>query len=589
MLFLDFLSAASSQDSQKTLLHTEEVSTGEVSMQAGLLSYPVNLCEDPESDNGIKERHSLAEKQTIPNEAQRNEETTSTSSVSQGIEVQLTELNSDSLAESWSPPAVVPLGCIYRKEASAPLLNSELVAAAKSNSVLSKLEEKQTSNTEKQRPLEKIPGNNDTDRSEESRSTSVVLQEDKAYLTKVNSHGSVKKIESRSSPTDVSARCMYAEEDSSPFLLPGSVTSVKSFSISSKLEENQNSNTEKQGPLEKTPSNVRKMISAFESSLPQDSKSHIKPPITKSQSYQNGMESPLQNEHLKEAETENTEPLQSNSGRVVDTTTVGDLQQAPVYIRKKKLLVGFYRDLDKMKSYQDNERLKESSEPHIQSKIMSSSAKNNHKVEHKEVDTREERSLEDSIKTSTIEIPSVSGQVSDDNFIIRNSCNLFMNQQDSGGTSIILGREKEIHSIDSHAINIRSALHDRLQSVLCSEDEHNFFKTSGTWIFPDEAISSCITTCGKQAMDLIGGCSFEAKTHQGRISSSEHAKEHSMSSGTDLTLNNDVNTSLKPRNPKLESAADSETSGRLVGQVIKVAIMFGFGTLVLLTRQMKNR
>ncbi|PQQ16965.1 uncharacterized protein Pyn_02817 [Prunus yedoensis var. nudiflora] len=78
-------------------------------------------------------------------------------------------------------------------------------------------------------------------------------------------------------------------------------------------------------------------------------------------------------------------------------------------------------------------------------------------------------------------------------------------------------------------------------------------------------------------MDLLGGCREKPNIQQGRMNvslpenSEENVKNH------------------RPRKSKVDHPEEAETSGGKVGQAIKVAIMIGFGTLVLLTRQSKNR
>ncbi|KAK9275835.1 hypothetical protein L1049_023107 [Liquidambar formosana] len=108
-----------------------------------------------------------------------------------------------------------------------------------------------------------------TDRSEETTSTASVLQEVKADLNEVNSGALIEEIETQSPPDDVLAKPINAEEASSPMLSSEPVVAAKSNPISSKRDKYQTHDTEKQGPLGKTPSNVRKMISAFETSQSQ--------------------------------------------------------------------------------------------------------------------------------------------------------------------------------------------------------------------------------------------------------------------------------------------------------------------------------
>ncbi|KAF8036364.1 hypothetical protein BT93_C2164 [Corymbia citriodora subsp. variegata] len=122
-------------------------------------------------------------------------------------------------------------------------------------------------------------------------------------------------------------------------------------------------------------------------------------------------------------------------------------------------------------------------------------------------------------------------------------------QHDSSG-NVVRRSGEAIDSVDSHKLKFRRASNDKLKSASCCQREHDAYERSGAWIFPDEPRNLCITTGGKQAMHLMGCCSMETSTWRGkiRILMSENA-----------------------------------------GEVMKVAIMVGFGALVLLTRQRKDR
>ncbi|KAK9275503.1 hypothetical protein L1049_022770 [Liquidambar formosana] len=234
-------------------------------------------------------------------------------------------------------------------------------------------------------------------------------------------------------------------------------------------------------------------------------KSRIKPSMIKSQSSKIGMETPLKNPQFKEFEMENTRPAQSMSGRSILT---GKLQQAPTYNRKRKELIGSDKPIDGTKSSQDTERLKGSSETRIPSVSTNSSLMNKFKGVHKEVDTnKERRPPEDLMRTSTVETATVSGQMLDEHLGRHQHSNLITYERDSCGPYVMEGDEREIHSKDSYVTTIRRASNDKLKSVAYSEDRCSSFESSGTWIFPVEGRPLCVTTGGKQVMDLIGGCS----------------------------------------------------------------------------------
>ncbi|XP_022728938.1 uncharacterized protein LOC111284530 isoform X2 [Durio zibethinus] len=82
-------------------------------------------------------------------------------------------------------------------------------------------------------------------------------------------------------------------------------------SVPSELEKANNS--EKQGPVRKAHSHVRKMISAFEGRLNQDVKPSIKPPPKLSQTRKIEVDSSLANSHLNEVEMEKIMPPKVNA------------------------------------------------------------------------------------------------------------------------------------------------------------------------------------------------------------------------------------------------------------------------------------
>nr|POF08594.1 hypothetical protein CFP56_53080 [Quercus suber] len=109
--------------------------------------------------------------------------------------------------------------------------------------------------------------------------------------------------------------------------------------------------------------------------------------------------------------------------------------------------------------------------------------------------------------------------------------------------------------------------------------------------YSDEARQLCVTTGGKKVMDLMGGCSTKPKVHQGNVNLSmqENMEKHSVDARTVIKADKDKKECQKIGKSKPENSEDIETSGGPVGQAIKVAIMLGFGILVLLTRKRNYR
>ncbi|KAI9192799.1 hypothetical protein LWI28_027892 [Acer negundo] len=90
-------------------------------------------------------------------------------------------------------------------------------------------------------------------------------------------------------------------------------------------------------------------------------------------------------------------------------------------------------------------------------------------------------------------------------------------------------------------------------------------------------------------MDLFGHCHAEAATHLGEKSSAPVNVGKSSMHGVDIKVNEGEKTNKKPKKSKLLNSADDEPSRGPVGQAMRAAIMIGFATLVIFTRQRKNR
>ncbi|XP_050919119.1 uncharacterized protein LOC127136622 isoform X1 [Lathyrus oleraceus] len=90
-------------------------------------------------------------------------------------------------------------------------------------------------------------------------------------------------------------------------------------------------NSEKKARLGRTPSNVKKMISAFESGLPKDMRPHIKPPPTKYQASPIEKRDSSGTRHLEQDKSLNMEQEKSKSASLVK-----DLQEVPENIEESK-------------------------------------------------------------------------------------------------------------------------------------------------------------------------------------------------------------------------------------------------------------
>ncbi|GMY36293.1 hypothetical protein FCV25MIE_31535 [Fagus crenata] len=402
------------------------------------------------------------------------------------------------------------------------------------------------------------------------------------HLSEVSRKELVEKIDSKSLPAEFPTEAICSNETS--LLLGGSGLDIAASNnlMPHNLEEDSGRNPQKQSQLGKTPSNVRKMISAFESGLAQDMRSPIKSPPTELQSSESRIELKIQ--HLSEGKSQITKTEQSISGRVINPFLAEELKHGPTYITKIGEQINLLGASDRSKLSQDTGQYKELNAKKFQIKGTNSSLENKFNVVHKEVAREEEKSHQDLTRISTSETATVSERMLDDYSGRHPPGNLFTGKQDSCGNPGIEESRRGIQLKNLQEINVQGASTHKLEAVDYYEENHYLFESSGAWIFPDEARRLCVTTGGKRVMDLMEGCSIKPKVHQGKlnISMREDMEEHSVDAVTVIEK-----TCHKIGKSKPESSEDIDTSGGLVGQAIKVAIMVGFGILVLLTRKRK--
>ncbi|KAK6941383.1 hypothetical protein RJ641_026760, partial [Dillenia turbinata] len=105
----------------------------------------------------------------------------------------------------------------------------------------------------------------------------------------------------------------------------GSIVPESSSSSSSNLGQDSAHSSEKQRPLEKTPSNIRKMLSAFQSSPAQDEGPHIRVQITKTMPSKTAAKMTPKDE--REHEKESNMALHSSARRIRSPFLTGEIQQ----------------------------------------------------------------------------------------------------------------------------------------------------------------------------------------------------------------------------------------------------------------------
>ncbi|KAJ4957987.1 hypothetical protein NE237_025098 [Protea cynaroides] len=342
--------------------------------------------------------------------------------------------------------------------------------------------------------------------------------------------------------------------------------------------------------LERTPSSIRNLISAFESSLPQEVGAHGNAPTTRSQSRKTG----LQCQGLFETETirEKTKSTQNISAKQSNSLSRARFwearQQSPKHTTKQGEQIGLdvqiaHGPSEKLLSQNPGQLVVLSSKNTLADQMKSGRIINSTGVGKLEHRHDENESLENFTRPSIKEISTVSGRMFDGPLATNEPFALCSDQRD-----FALGFVLEDNGCRNYIEN---------------SDKLNFFDTSniwnisvaheslGSWILADGSRHLCITTGSKQVMDLMGSWGVRRETHERDMSvfKMDAFDEHNIQDDTDIWVNKDEVTSPFLRKPNLEGSGDVTVSGGLIGQVVKVAIMVAFGTLVLITRQRKSR
>ncbi|XP_050369268.1 uncharacterized protein LOC126787410 isoform X2 [Argentina anserina] len=378
-----------------------------------------------------------------------------------------------------------------------------------------------------------------SDRSEETSPAITVQQSVNMFPTELSRGGLVDNIDAQPRPANISAKAICPDEPVR--LLRGSQSVVGTTTLPKLQEENHCEPEKQQSPLKRSRS-VKNMISAFETGLTEDKKPHIKPAPMKVQSNKNIKGHLLKEQHLKEYKKVSTKTPESISKRVVNSLPPGQLQRDTTY--------------------------GESSEQNTSLGALDFSATSSEAVK------STERVLDDHGHQPT---------------------KMLHGKRVSGGSPVIVeSHQPEISFGSSQKSNIPEVAAQICTPLANCEDRHNSFQGSGGWMFPDEALRFCITTNCKKVMEFLGSCNMmKPDMHQDRKSLSPPKKAEDQQDNLDSEYSNQVNRTDKNHRPKevhkVKKSEETETSGVAVGQALKVGIMVGFGTLVLLTRQGKNR
>ncbi|KAL0333782.1 UNVERIFIED_CONTAM: hypothetical protein Sangu_1534400 [Sesamum angustifolium] len=224
-------------------------------------------------------------------------------------------------------------------------------------------------------------------------------------------------------------------------------SNVRKISVASKFKDDSVKKTVNQEPLEKTPSNVRKMISAFEKGQLQERKSMRKSLSLPSELNRFGKAGWVDNRESNESSSTVT-PVPSGSGAASREPTVKELEVTVV----------------------------------------------------------------DLMRQSTSKTATSSGRMPEEQSQVTRSSNLLKSSQSSVADGSGRGRGTGLKS--SKIIDIKVASNPKPKSLEYYNDECYSTQSSGMWIFPDNARRLCITTAGKQVMKIVGHQHSEAKTRE---------------------------------------------------------------------------
>lgn len=127
------------------------------------------------------------------------------------------------------------------------------------------------------------------------------------------------------------------------------------------------------------------------------------------------------------------------------------------------------------------------------------------------------------------------------------------------------------------------------KSLKHCQEECSSTLSSGTWVlFPDDTRHLCITTAGEQIMKPISHHSNEATSYQTQNISPESKVERDVMHGTENNIEMNRKETADLPESEHRSSPEGSSKG-LAAKVIKIAATLGFGLLVVLTRQKEPR
>ncbi|XP_009774390.1 uncharacterized protein [Nicotiana sylvestris] len=423
----------------------------------------------------------------------------------------------------------------------------------------------------------------------------------------------------------------------------------KKESVSPKKIVDASNKPEDQGVLEKTPSSVRNMISAFEIGLAQKKgrRSLTRNRASKSQPNLVGIggsvkdldpedtarpnkmsslrvERPLNTGNLPEPQSNIGkrgeisfpeqdivgkgqpvfhEKLKQSSVYIVAFNEAGSSQQETLRSAEKEFNTGATSPVDLMRGESSSleqdivgtaqsvfhEQLKESSVHIVPFNEAGSSQQDTLRSAKKEPNAVATSPM-DLMRLSNLETATSSQRINVAHSDMLKANNLAAGQDCSNDPSVAEQRNTEIRSEALLEVHIERVPNEKPKLIAYCENEHYDSENSGVWIFPDNKNRVCITTAGESAVHLLEDCHIGVDDHQRnkKPPKQEITRKRGFFHRSDSTIKKGEEKPQKPRKSQSESSGQNGPSGP-IRQVIKIAVIVGFGILVLLTRQKETR
>ncbi|XP_016441383.2 uncharacterized protein LOC107766970 isoform X2 [Nicotiana tabacum] len=422
----------------------------------------------------------------------------------------------------------------------------------------------------------------------------------------------------------------------------------KKESVSQKKIVDASNKPEDQGVLEKTPSSVRNMISAFEIGLAQKGRRSLtRNRASKSQPNLVGIggsvkdldpedtarpnkmsslrvERPLNTGNLPEPQSNIGkrgeisfpeqdivgkgqpvfhEKLKQSSVYIVAFNEAGSSQQETLRSAEKEFNTGATSPVDLMRGESSSleqdivgtaqsvfhEQLKESSVHIVPFNEAGSSQQDTLRSAKKEPNAVATSPM-DLMRLSNLETATSSQRINVAHSDMLKANNLAAGQDCSNDPSVAEQRNTEIRSEALLEVHIERVTNEKPKLIAYCENEHYDSENSGVWIFPDNKNRVCITTAGESAVHLLEDCHIGVDDHQRnkKPPKQEITRKRGFFHKSDSTIKKGEEKPQKPRKSQSESSGQNGPSGP-IRQVIKIAVIVGFGILVLLTRQKETR